>query len=67
MRRKRITSVEERREFVQEIIDRLLYLDADNRERFIDTVQTAMKKFKPEMSIMDDGSTRIYKSISERP
>jgi hypothetical protein len=64
MRRKRITSVEERREFVQEIIDCLLYLDADNRERFIDTVQTAMKKFKPEMSIMDDGSTRIYKSIS---
>jgi hypothetical protein len=64
MRRKRITSVEERREFVQEIIDRLLYLDADNRERFIDTVQTAMKKFKPQMSIMDDGSTRIYKSIS---
>jgi len=39
MMEKRINSVEERREFVQEIIDRLLYLDADNREKFINSVQ----------------------------
>jgi hypothetical protein len=64
MKRKRITSIEERREFIQEIIDRLLYLDADNRERFIDTVQTAMSKFKPDMVVMSDGETRVYKSIS---
>jgi len=64
MKRKKITSIEERREFIQEIIDRLLYLDADNRERFIDTVQTAMSKFKPDMVVMSDGETRVYKSIS---
>jgi hypothetical protein len=63
MKRKRITSEQERREFIQEIIDRLLYLDADNRERFIDTVQTAMSKFKPDMVVMSDGETRVYKSI----
>jgi hypothetical protein len=64
MRQKRINSVEERREFVQEIIDRLLYLDPVDRDKFIDSIQNAMRKFKPEISIMDDGSTRIYKSIS---
>ena len=62
MRRKRITSVDERREFIQEIIDRLLYLNHDERERFIDTMQSAMSKFKPEMAIMSDGETRVYKS-----
>lgn len=62
MRRKRITSVDERREFIQEIIDRLLYLNSDERERFIDTVQSAMSKFKPDMVVMSDGETRVYKS-----
>lgn len=64
MRRKRITSVDERREFIQEIIDRLLYLNHEERERFIDTVQSAMSKFKPDMVVMSDGETRVYKSIS---
>jgi len=64
MKSKRITSIEERREFVQDIIDRLLYLDAEDRDKFIDSVQTAMKKFKPDMMIMADGETRTYKSIS---
>jgi hypothetical protein len=63
MKRKRITSEQERREFIQEIIDRLLYLDMDNRERFIDTVQSAMSKFTPDMVVMSDGETRVYKSI----
>lgn len=64
MRRKRITSVDERREFIQEIIDRLLYLNSDERERFIDTVQSAMSKFKPDMVVMSDGETRVYKSAT---
>lgn len=64
MRRKRITSVDERREFIQEIIDRLLYLNPDDRERFIDTVQSAMSKFKPDMVVMSDGETRVYKSAT---
>jgi hypothetical protein len=63
MKRKRITSEQERREFIQEIIDRLLYLDMDSRERFIDTVQSAMSKFTPDMVVMSDGETRVYKSI----
>ena len=62
MRRKRITSVDERREFIQEIIDRLLYLNHDERERFIDTLQSAMSKFTPDMVVMSDGETRVYKS-----
>jgi hypothetical protein len=62
MRRKRITSVDERREFIQEIIDRLLYLNSDERERFIDTMQSAMSKFTPDMVVMSDGETRVYKS-----
>ena len=61
--KRRIVSIEERREFVQEIIDRLLYLDADSREKFIDSVQGTLRKFKPEMAIMSDGETRVYKSI----
>jgi hypothetical protein len=65
MMEKRINSVEERREFVQEIIDRLLYLDADNREKFINSVQGTVRKFKLPMTIMDDGSTRIYKSVAQ--
>lgn len=64
MRRKRITSVDERREFIQEIIDRLLYLNSDERERFIDTVQSAMSKFTPDMVVMSDGETRVYKSAT---
>jgi hypothetical protein len=35
----------------------------DNRERFIDTVQSAMSKFTPDMVVMSDGETRVYKSI----
>lgn len=64
MKHKRIISIEERREFVQEIIDRLLYLDADNREKFIDNIQSTLRKFKPKIQVMPDGKTRIYKSIS---
>ncbi len=63
MKNRRIASIEERREFVQEIIDRLLYLDTDSREKFIDSVQGTLRKFKPEMAIMSDGETRVYKSI----
>jgi hypothetical protein len=42
-----------------------LYLDADNREKFINSVQGTVRKFKLPMTIMDDGSTRIYKSVAQ--
>lgn len=64
MLNKRINSVEERREFVQDIIDRLLYLDHDNREKFINSVQGTVRKFKLPMTIDNDG-TRVYKTIAQ--
>ena len=64
MSNRRIHSLEERREFVQEIIDRLLYLDSDNREKFINSVQSSIKRFKPPVMITDDNNgTRVYKPI----
>lgn len=64
MSNRRIQSIEERREFVQEIIDRLLYLDSDNREKFISSIQSSIKRFKPPVVITDDSNgTRVYKPI----
>lgn len=64
MLNKRINSVEERREFVQDIIDRLLYLDHDNREKFINSVQGTVRKFKLPMTIDNDG-TRVYRPVAQ--
>lgn len=64
MLNKRINSVEERREFVQDIIDRLLYLDHDNREKFINSVQGTVRKFKLPMTIDNDG-TRVYRPVTQ--
>lgn len=61
---KRINSVEERREFVQDIIDRLLYLEHDNREKFINSVQGTVRKFKLPMTIDNDG-TRVYRPVTQ--
>jgi hypothetical protein len=60
-----INSVDERREFVQDIIDRLLYLDADNREKFINSVQGTVRKFKLPMSVNTSDGTRVYKPIAQ--
>lgn len=64
MMEKRINSVEERREFVQDIIDRLLYLEHDNREKFINSVQGTVRKFKLPMTIDNDG-TRVYRPVTQ--
>ena len=64
MMEKRINSVEERREFVQDIIDRLLYLEHDNREKFINSVQGTVRKFKLPMTIDNDG-TRVYRPVPQ--
>lgn len=64
MLNKRINSVEERREFVQDIIDRLLYLEHDNREKFINSVQGTVRKFKLPMTIDNDG-TRVYRPVTQ--
>lgn len=64
MLNKRINSVEERREFVQDIIDRLLYLDHENREKFINSVQGTVRKFKLPMTIDNDG-TRVYRPVTQ--
>lgn len=64
MLNKRINSVEERREFVQDIIDRLLYLDHDNREKFINSVQGTVRKFKLPVTVDNDG-TRVYRPVTQ--
>ncbi|NBX50323.1 hypothetical protein EBT25_10350 [bacterium] len=64
MLNKRINSVEERREFVQDIIDRLLYLDHDNREKFINSVQGTVRKFKLPVTVDNDG-TRVYRPVAQ--
>jgi len=64
-KRRRVNSIDERRQFVQEIIDRLLYLEQDDRDRFIDTIQCAFNKFKPKVNVLDDGTTRIYTPINQ--
>jgi len=64
MLNKRINSVEERREFVQDIIDRLLYLDHDNREKVINSVQGTVRKFKLPVTVDNDG-TRVYRPVAQ--
>jgi chromatin remodeling complex protein RSC6 len=63
MSSRKINTVEERRQFVQEIIDRLLYLNAEEREKFISSIQSTVRRFKPKMNVINDGATRIYKPL----
>jgi hypothetical protein len=56
-------TVDERREFVQEIIDRLLYLPDEERGSFIDNIKSTLNEFQPRIKILDDGNTRIYKPL----
>lgn len=60
---KRVETVDDRKEFVQEVIDRLLYLDDTDRNKFIDAINKTLTQFKPKMRIFDDGKTRIYKHV----
>jgi hypothetical protein len=61
--RKPKMTVDERREFVQEIIDRLLYLPDEERWSFIDNIKSTLNEFKPRIKILDNGNTRIYKPL----
>lgn len=65
MLNRKINSMEDRREFIQDIIDRLLYLDPDSREKFINSVQNSVHKFKLPMAIMESDGTRVYKPIPQ--
>jgi hypothetical protein len=56
-------TVDERREFVQEIIDRLLYLPDEERWSFIDNIKSTLNEFQPRIKILDNGNTRIYKPL----
>jgi hypothetical protein len=56
-------TVDERREFVQEIIDRLLYLPDEERGSFIDNIKSTLNEFKPRIKILDNGNTKIYKPL----
>jgi hypothetical protein len=61
--RKSKMTVDERREFVQEIIDRLLYLPDEERWSFIDNIKSTLNEFQPRIKILDNGNTRIYKQL----
>ena len=61
--RKPKMTVDERREFVQEIIDRLLYLPDEERWSFIDNIKSTLNEFHPRIKILDNGNTRIYKPL----
>ena len=61
MSNRKINTVEERKQFVQEIIDRLLYLNPEDREKFISSIQNTVPRFKPRVNVMHEGNTRIYK------
>ena len=61
--RKSKMTVDERREFVQEIIDRLLYLPDEERWSFIDNIKSTLSEFQPRIKILDNGNTRIYKQL----
>jgi hypothetical protein len=61
--RKPKMTVDERREFVQEIIDRLLYLPDEERWSFIDNIKSTLNEFQPRIKILDNGNTRIYKPL----
>jgi hypothetical protein len=61
--RKSKMTVDERREFVQEIIDRLLYLPDEERWSFIDNIKSTLNEFQPRIKILDNGNTRIYKPL----
>lgn len=55
----KIETEQQRKEFLQEVIDRLLYLPCDERERFISMVTASFKKFNLKYNI-ERGATRVY-------
>jgi len=42
----------------------LLYLDHDNREKFINSVQGTVRKFKLPVTVDNDG-TRVYRPVAQ--
>jgi len=55
----KIETEQQRKEFLQEIIDRLLYLPCDEKERFISIVTASFKKFNLKYEI-ERGAARVY-------
>ena len=60
---KKVETMDDRKEFVQEVIDRLLYLDGSDRDKLIDAINKTLTQYKPKIRIFDDGKTRIYKHV----
>lgn len=55
----KIETEQQRREFLQEVIDRLLYLPSDERDKFISIMMASFKKFNLKYNI-ERGATRVY-------
>jgi hypothetical protein len=60
----KIETEQQRREFLQEVIDRLLYLQSEEREKFLLTMESTFKKFVP-MYRIEHGATRVYHRLTK--
>jgi len=61
----KIETEQERREFLQEIIDRILYLPNEEREKFLSIMESSFKKFTPSYKIVQ-GASRVYYHLNKR-
>lgn len=60
----KIETEQQRREFLQEVIDRLLYLPKEEREKFLLVMESSFKKFVP-MYRIEHGATRVYHPLNK--
>lgn len=55
----KIETEQQRKEFLQEVIDRILYLPNEEREKFLAVMESSFKKFTPSYKIVQ-GAARVY-------
>lgn len=59
----KIETEQQRKEFLQEVIDRLLYLPSDERTKFISLMMASFKKFALNYKV-EQGATRVYHPLT---
>jgi hypothetical protein len=58
----KIETEQQRKEFLQEVIDRILYLPSDEKEKFVSVMVSSFRKFTP-MYRIEQGETRVYQKV----
>jgi len=58
----KIETEQQRKEFLQEAIDRILYLPSDEKEKFVSVMVSSFRKFTP-MYRIEQGETRVYQKV----